>query len=409
MKFYARCLEVLNQNNGKKGKLKLQRSNKYAKQIALSLALIMMLGLPGCSNDKQKTPVETGASETGSAETGTPGEETNKDAEEFSLLADQLDIDGLTMTDELTPKLKAELQEQLNNINPDGNNYAPSDVYVAPDGSTWVSEEAYNNFIENGGSTITTTEGYLAPDGNVWESEQAYLDYIAGQGENSTTIEGDFYTAPDGTIWSSQEEYEKYVASNNGQNEIPVENGNVVEDGEGYKAPDGTYWSSEQDYLNYISSLNNNNNSNNNIETGTSTGTTDEYYTAPDGTIWDSEATYLEYIAGMNSAKNSSYEEVGSSYEETVTYEDNYYFAPDGTVWESEEAYLAFIGSNSATYETGLGDAPSVTVVPESKYEEPAETYTEDMSSYYQDEDGNWWASYEDYLLYKQNEANLTR
>ena len=408
MKFYARCLEVLNQNNGKKSKMKLQRTNKYAKVMALSLALAMMLGVSGCSKEESKTPTETGSSVETTEQGGSETESGEEEIDEFTLLADQLVIDGLTMTDDLTAKVEAEIQQQLDNINPGGTNYAPSDVYVAPDGSTWVSEEAYNNFIENGGTTNTTTEGYLAPDGNVWESEQAYLDYIAGQGESTTTIEGDFYTAPDGTIWSSQEEYEKYIASNNGQNEIPVENGTVVEDGEGYKAPDGTYWSSEQNYLDYISSLNNNNNSNSgSTDTGTSSEEID-YYKAPDGTIWDSEASYLDYIAGMDST-SASYEETGSGYEETVTYDNDYYFAPDGTVWESEEAYLAFIGSNSATYETGTGSTSSVEVIPESEYEEPTETYTEDMSSYYQDEEGNWWASYEDYLLYKQNEAELTR
>ena len=47
--------------------------------------------------------------------------------------------------------------------------------------------------------------------------------------------------------------------------------------------------------------------------------------------------------------------------------------------------------------------------MPESEYTEPEDVNVEDTSSYYQDEDGNWWASYEDYLLYKQNEQNLTK
>ena len=406
MKFNASFLKNLNPK-AKTGKFSLVKNKKTVTITSISLALAMVfgitMGISGCSNQKSETPTDTSA-----VVDEQPEEETKED--EFSLLADQLNVSGLTMTDDLTAKVQAEVEKQLEALTPEGETvFNPDDVYVAEDGSTWVSEDDYNNYNETGSNT-TVAEGYLAPDGNVWASEADYLAYINGQGESTTVIEGDFYTAPDGTIWSSQEEYEKYVASSNGTVETPVENGEVVEQGEGYLAPDGTYWTSEAEYLDYVASQKNNTVVEEENENQTGTGTVEgSYYVAPDGSVWASEADYLDYIAGMNATTASTTTYVEEESTTTVTYDEEYYIAPDGTLWMSEADYLAFASSSSSELGTGTTEESTVTVVPESQYVEDETVVVNDTSNYYQDEDGNWWASYEDYLLYKQNEAELTR
>lgn len=410
MKFNANFFKNLNPKSKKK-KFKLVKSKKALAITSMSLLLATAFGLTGwgIAKHKEAKMVDLGEGTKIEQTTEKDAEETVED-EAFKLLADQLNIDGLTMNDDLTEKVQAEVEKQLEAANPTGGKtFSPDEVYVDSDGIAWVDEQEHNEYV-NGGST-TVADGYLAPDGNVWSSEQDYLDYVSGQNQTGTTIiEGNFYTAPDGTIWSSQAEYEKYVASANGTVETPVENGTVVEKGEGYLAPDGTYWASEQDYLDYVEGQKNNtvieDTSSNQVGTGS---VESDYYVAPDGSVWASENDYLDYIDSMT-ATSYSVESSRTVVEEeisTVSYDDDYYIAPDGTVWMSESDYLDF--SASSDLGTGSADSSSVEVVAESEYVETEDVVVSDTSNYYQDEDGNWWASYEDYLLYKQNEAELTK
>lgn len=423
-----------------------KKSPNWKVVVSISAALAMALGIAGCAivnnNDKNVDPT------TPTAQEQTKDETEQSVEDEYALLIDRLNISGLEMVDNLTPKVEAEVQKQLEALVPEGGTIIDaSDVYVAPDGSTWVSEEDYLKYIEGQQNTNTTGEeetgkgevvqdGYLAPDGTVWISEAEYLKYIEGQKSNETgtgtatediQVEGDYYLAPDGSVWESEAEYLKYVQAEKGSSETTVENGDVVEveDSSVYKAPDGTYWESEQDYLNSLKAdtvvdetVKEEQKEEVKEETGKGEETTDNYYVAPDGTRWESKAMYDEYIKGQEAAavaETTSVEETTTVTETvvddtTVTNTNtDYYLAPDGELWVSEAAYLESIGATSST-ETGMGEeeaavetSEGVEVVPESEYQENNDVeQTVDTSNYYIDEYGNCWASYEDYLAYTQ-------
>lgn len=419
-----------------------KKSPNWKVVVSISAALAMALGIAGCAivnnNDKNVDPT------TPTAQEQTKDETEQSVEDEYALLIDRLNISGLEMVDNLTPKVEAEVQKQLEALVPEGGTIIDaSDVYVAPDGSTWVSEEDYLKYIEGQQNTNTTGEeetgkgevvqdGYLAPDGTVWISEAEYLKYIEGQKSNETgtgtatedvQVEGDYYLAPDGSVWESEADYLKYVQAEKGSSETTVENGDVVEveDSSVYKAPDGTYWESEQDYLNSLKAdtvVDETVKEEVKEETGKGEETTDNYYVAPDGTRWESKAMYDEYIKGQEEAavaEATSVEET-TTVTETVVEETtvtntntDYYLAPDGELWVSEAAYLESIGATSST-ETGMGEeeaavetSEGVEVVPESEYQENTDVeQTVDTSNYYIDEYGNCWASYEDYLAYTQ-------
>lgn len=423
-----------------------KKSPNWKVVVSVSAALAMALGIAGCAivsnNDKNVDPT------TPTAQEQTQDEAEQSVEDEYALLIDRLNISGLEMVDNLTPKVEAEVQKQLEALVPEGGTIIDaSDVYVAPDGSTWVSEEDYLKYIEGQENTNTTGEeetgkgevvqdGYLAPDGTVWISEAEYLKYIEGQNSNETgtgtatedvQVEGDYYLAPDGSVWESEADYLKYVQSEKGSSETTVENGDVVEveDSSVYKAPDGTYWESEEDYLNSLKAdtvvdetVKEEQKEEVKEETGKGEETTDNYYVAPDGTRWESKAMYDEYIKGQEEAavaETTSVEET-TTVTETVVEETtvtntstDYYLAPDGELWVSEAAYLEHIGATSST-ETGMGEeeavietSEGVEVVPESEYQENTDVeQAVDTSNYYIDEYGNCWASYEDYLAYTQ-------
>ena len=63
-------------------------------------------------------------------------------------------------------------------------------------------------------------------------------------------------------------------------------------------------------------------------------------------------------------------------------------------------------GMNSAT---GTGDELIVEATQNTESEILTESIPKNSNSLYRDEYGNWWASYEDYLAYKQSETELTR
>ena len=437
MKINGHFLKNLNVGAFKSGKKKLFKSKKT---MALTAASILLIGsLIGCSvANKNKSAEQTAPASTVSTntETGTSTGEEEKTEDDFTLLADRLEIKDLTMTDNLSASIAQDLEEQLDALGIQGPMYSSDKVYTDSDGIVWVDENEYQEYI-NGGSGVHVGSGYLAPDGNVWESEEAYQEYINGQTPGDVITDGDYYEAPDGSIWSSKEEYDKYVAGGSGEVVQPG-TGEVVEPGEGYQAPDGSYWSSESDYLEYI----NGQSSNDNNDYGESSGFKDpdgniwsseeEYwnyingsennyddnyndnyegdvtyeddvYVAPDGSTWSSESDYLNYVNSLNSNQNS--QGSGSATDEVYT-DTNYYVAPDGSIWESESDYLAFVNSTNAP---SITTEATVDVVPESEYVEEEVVQESVASDYYVDPDGNYWASEADYLAYIQNEAQFTK
>lgn len=425
-------------NSSGRRRFSLQKKSPKWKFIAsISAALAIALGITGCALVKNHEKKAESTTPTTTQEQ-TVDETTPEQNEDYALLIDRLNISGLEMVDNLTPKIEAEVQEQLEALVPEGGTIIDSsDVYVAPDGSTWVSEADYLKYIEGQQNTTgseetgkgeVVQEGYLAPDGTVWVSEAEYLKYVEGQKNNETgtgtvtedvTVEGDYYLAPDGSVWESEADYLKYVQAEQGSNETTIENGDVVEveDNDLYKAPDGSYWESEQDYLNSLKAdavVDETVKEETKEETGKGEESADNYYLAPDGTRWESKEMYDEYIKGQEAAAVSETttvtEETTTVTEETtVSTGDEFYMSPEGELWVSEAAYLESIGATSST-ETGMGSEEAtveteagVDVVPESQYQEQAaEEQTADTSNYYFDEYGNCWASYEDYLAYTQ-------
>lgn len=423
-------------NSSGRKKFSLQRKTPNWKAVvSISAALAIALGITGCAlvknNEKKQDPnVPTSQGQT--------VDDTQKSVDdEYALLIDRLNISGLEMVDNLTPKIEAEVQKQLEALVPDGGTIIDaSDVYVAPDGSTWVSEADYLKYIEGQktqnqtgkeetGKGEVVQNGYVDPEGTVWVSEAEYLKYIESQKNNETgtgtlneevTVEGNYYLAPDGSVWESEADYLKYVQSEKGSVESTVENGTVVEveDDDLYKAPDGSYWESEKDYLNSLKSstvVDDTVKEETKEETGKGEEK-DNSYVAPDGSHWESKEMYDEYIKGQEAAavvetKSTEKKEEVTEDKTVTSTNDEFYMSPDGELWVSEAAYLESIGANTIN-ETGMGEAEAETsagveVVPESKYQEEAEVeQTVDTSNYYIDEYGNCWASYEDYLAYTQ-------
>ena len=351
LKFNMEAFEKL----GKKKRFSLK------KKLALGVAALgLVAALAACAGvNDSPAPKDLPEAPEQTSEMSTP-EQAPTEESTFQLLADRLNISNLTINDKLTPRIEAEAEAALEALTPNGQTtYKPSDVFIAPDGTAWVSKEDYINNTQSSETTVDVAPGqYVDSEGNVWESEEAYLEYIKGQNNETgqSQVEGDYYIAPDGTAWSNEEEYNKYIVSQNGQVTPDDGTGEVVEQGEGYKAPDGSYWSSEEDYL--------------------------------------------EYIAAEQ--QNNANETVIPPSDTTTEVEDNsYYEAPDGTWWSSEEDYLAFSSSNSVGTSAPTEETTTVEVVPESDYTETTdEVQTPDMSGYYQDPEGNWWASEEDYLAY---------
>lgn len=386
-------------NSSGRRSFSLQKKSPRWKIVAISGALALVLGLVGCSlvknNDKAETPT------TPTTQDQLLDENQEELKEEHALLIDQLEISGLEMVDNLTPKIEAELQQQLEALVPEGGTVIDSsDVYIAPDGSAWVSEAEYLKYIE---SQKTNENG----QGTVTED---------------TKVEGDYYLAPDGSVWESEADYLKYV---NSSKETTVENGDVVEveDNDLYKAPDGSYWESEEDYLNSLKAEESKKEEVKDEvveETGKGSSTTDNYYIDPEGNRWESKEMYEEYIKGQEAVattvetKKVVVEEVVTEEvkEENTTVATNneFYMSPDGELWVSEAAYLESIGASKTEVETGMGTeevvaetTEGVSVIPESEYvEEKAEEQVVDNSNWYVDEYGNYWASYEDYVAYME-------
>ena len=382
-------------NSSGRRRFSLKKGNpNWVKIISLSASLAALLGVAGCAlvqNNEQPVTSTTPTAQVQNADETKDEKAPVEETDEYSLLIDQLNISNLHMVDNLTPKIEAEVQAQLEALVPEGGTVIDSsNVYIAPDGSGWESEEAYLKHINSQnekGTGETVKSGYEAPDGTVWTSEAEYLKYIAGQntGDNGTgtnvedtKVEGNFYLAPDGSgVWESEEAYLEYIkgSQNTGL----------------YEAPDGSVWESEEAYLEYTKESQN-------------TG----LYEAPDGSVWESEQSYLDSLEIKTPAEGEKGQGSGE------------YIAPDGERWESKEMYDEYIKSLSDETPTDGLEEPvtewteeetgdetfteeGVSVIPESEYvAEPKVEQTVDNSNYYVDEYGNYWASYEDYVDYMQ-------
>ncbi len=320
--------------------------------LKVVLGLSLALSLVGCaSNSKQTTiteePIGPTTTQTADPNAAEPSEE------EMVLPADLLQgrVTHLSWTNNM--KTRAEMEAELN---------AGSDSYKGPTytpekgGDTWVSKEDYQEAVDAGlenapaGTTVTTVEsGYLAPDGTVWESEAEYKKYVEGQKETGTTEVESGYVAPDGTIWTSEAEYQKYVQSNNGTTVLPG-SGEVVEQGEGYRAPDGTYWTSEAEYWEFINGNSYHEDNQDFYEdTGSNSYDVDEYggYYA-DGVYWVGGEAYASKQDYIDLVYGQSYNQPSGDYQETPDTgmtDGDYYQDPDGNIWASYQDYLDYINS----------------------------------------------------------------
>lgn len=109
--------------------------------------------------------------------------------------------------------------------------------YIAPDGTKWVSEEDYNEYVDYVSGKFYTTgqksveelptlqmraNYYETPNGSKWESEECYNEYIECVSGNFLTtaqknvkelLENTIYEAPDGSKWESEECYNEYISN----------------------------------------------------------------------------------------------------------------------------------------------------------------------------------------------------
>jgi len=83
------------------------------------------------------------------------------------------------------------------------------------------------------------------------------------------------------------------------------------------------------------------------------------------------------------------------------------YFLFSATIqWERFNTdYFAYIGADVPE----LGADSNVNIIPESDYINDTYENINDTSKFYQDEDGNWWASYEEYLAYMQQQSRIVK
>jgi len=255
----------------KKGFVLLNTTKK--KIVAASLAFTLAVGggtvaynhfNGGSAADvpAPQNPVVTNDSET---PTDTPVA-----TDQFGILADGLEIDGLGMkNDMLTIEEQAKKIAEEMGATYDGPSYDVTDKDGNP--QSWVSEDDYNKAVDAGlqdapvGTEVTTYDQdvFVADDGTPFETEadkDAWNAYLKQQndGKTGTVIEteGNVYVAEDGTVWASKEDADAYNNSQNGT-VTTVTDGDVVEAGEGYRDPEGNYWTSEAEYQAYISGVNN--------------------------------------------------------------------------------------------------------------------------------------------------------
>ena len=392
----------------KKGFVLLNTTKK--KIVAASLAFTLAVGggtvaynhfNGGSAADvpAPQNPVVTNDSET---PTDTPVA-----TDQFGILADGLEIDGLGMkNDMLTIEEQAKKIAEEMGATYDGPSYDVTDKDGNP--QSWVSEDDYNKAVDAGlqdapvGTEVTTYDQdvFVADDGTPFETEadkDAWNAYLKQQndGKTGTVIEteGNVYVAEDGTVWASKEDADAYNNSQNGT-VTTVTDGDVVEAGEGYRDPEGNYWTSEAEYQAYISGVNNINGGNSVVGGSDVTYEDDNLYRAPDGSVWASEAEYQAYISNINNVVGGDNVVGGND----VTYDDNFYHAPDGSVWASEAEYQDYIKSQSSMSGTFVQNTSTGT-----QTQEPPIEATDD---FYHAPDGSVWASEEEYQAFVNSQQS---
>lgn len=285
-----------------------------------------------------------------------------------------------------------------------------SDLYVDANGNYWTSYEEYENSLGNdvivdidvpsnddninddNGTNSDNDTSYEAPDGSLWASKDAYEESI-----NPNYVDDDLYVAPDGSLWDSEEMYNDYLK---GLEEVNTPNDDEISDPitdetDGYKAPDGTYWNSEEEYK---ESLNLND---------------DDVYYAPNGDIYASEEDYNNSI--NNSVVTTEPDEEQkvtttapeeSKQETTTTVQETEKPVETTTVQETEKPV-----ETTPVQET---EKP-VETTPVQETEKPVETTPEQVggdsteeNNYYTAPDGSVWASYEDYLIFMNDDLENT-
>ena len=329
-------------------------------------------------------------------------------ADQFGILADGLEIDGLGMkNDMLTIEEQAQKIAEEMGATYDGPSYDVTDK----DGNTqsWVSEDDYKKAVDAGledapvGTEKVTYEDdvFVADDGTPFGTaadRDAWNAYLKQQnsGKSDTVIEteGNVYVAEDGTVWASKEDADAYKNSQNGT-ATAVTDGEVVEAGEGYRDPEGNYWTSEAEYQAYISGANNITGGNNVVGGSDVIYEDDNLYHAPDGSVWASEAEYQAYISNTNNVVGGDNVVGGSD----VIYEnDNFYHAPDGSVWASEAEYQDYINSQNSMSATFVQNTST-----SSQTQEPQ---IETKDNFYHAPDGSVWASEAEYQAFVNSQQS---
>ncbi len=423
-----RAMQRQNTNPSKKDKIFLALKKHWQKGVLLLAGTASVAALvTACNSNKTDEPTIPVTPDTQQTDTADGGEDV-EETDDFSLLADELGITGLGMTNDM-PTIE-EVEESLNQ-QLGGNTYT-GPIYTDDTGTAWTSEEdakkaedAGLSDAKDGASTVTVASGYYDPiSGFTFETKEDADAYNAaqkqGDKEQIVDYEGDFFQAPDGTLWTSEEEYQKSLQDST--TITPVENGEIVQQGEGFLDPDGGgfYWESEQDYWDYKNSQDVIYTPNDGTSAPEYEGTGDtivegNYYKDPEGNYWASEEEYREYIGATN-ARSASYSEdidtysddssvYDDSYEDTTVYEDtttyedvettdDYFHAPDGSVWLDEQSWLDFTNSSNEEY---VEDASEEVV--EETVQQGDQTVSD---NYYQDPEGNIWASEADYIEYME-------
>ena len=399
--------DIVRTNNAALSDL-LSVRNKKKKRIVIQTREAVLLGasaisfaaaLAGCAaNAKVEEPVVENTEQATTEDMTDVSEDVSEEEFKFELPADSLDtqLGQVDITNDM--KTPEEVVEELNEQY--GETYTGPTYTPEEGGSTWVSEEEYQEAVDAGiadapvGTETVTITGdvFVAPDGSAWESEAEYNAYMAGQtGETVISVESGF-TAPDGTIWENEEEYNRFVQSNNGTVVTPG-NGEIIEEGEGFHAPDGTYWESEEEYYSYMDGLEEDfydEYDDDYDDYDYDSHDTDEYggyykdgYYWVDGDAYQSRQDYLDLQGEYQDSYDDSYD--------NSTEVSDYYQAPDGTYWSSEEDYRA-----------SLNDEVSVnSATVQSEEEQVSET-----DDFYQAPDGTYWSNEDEYNWYINSQVS---
>ena len=243
------------------------------------------------------------------------------------------------------------------------------DVYEAPNGKVYTNEKEYEKSIKaNENENIKVAGKYTAPDGSTWESKEDYDNFQMGE-VVTNEVNTEVISNQDGNVVTNVEESYEYNGNLNSDETIVWE-----ETDSPIYSVDGENWESKDAYDYYMS---------------------DEYeldvYVAEDGTYWDTKESYIDFI--------SSSTELAEDYEEETKVEEQEEKQEETKVEEE----IKVEEQEEQQEETKVEEQ-------EVKEEEQEETKFEEQEdnqefNYYMDDNGMWWASYDDYLeVMGQNE-----